>query len=335
MSFASTAHLTAILDGAQFARMVETGSSCVYALGFKRDGERVYAFWTARGQADAALTFDKDAPAEVSDVFGRTRKVATAEKALKLTISGEPQYVVTSATLASVALGKRAYPEDAVPPNVTPRVVNAMASPEAWTVSTKPDERLENRPAVGNTNYLPFRVLGRYAVRSTKDEEKGDCLEVELEQKGEVVPYLPEYAVMRLKTPAAVEGTPTTLGVWVKGNGGWGQLMWEFEDAQGERWLSCGTGGYGCDVYDWPKQASINFDGWNFVQFPITQASPVRLPNPGEVAEQWRSSGGGNGRIDYPVKLTGVVVSMTRQALNLTEMKPVRTVIRLKDLSDY
>jgi hypothetical protein len=110
--------------------------------------------------------------------------------------------------------------------------------------------------------------------------------------------------------------------------------MWEFEDAQGEKWLSCGTGGYWCDVYDWPKQASINFDGWNFVQFPIVQASPVRLPNPGEVSEQWRSSGGNN-RIDYPIKLTGLAVNMTRQALDLTVMKPVNTVIRLRDLSAY
>ena len=77
-----------------------------------------------------------------------------------------------------------------------------------------------------------------------------------------------DYAFLKLKTSAPVPGAPKTIGVWVRGNSGWGQLMWEYQDAEGEKWLSCGTGGYGCNVYDWPGQASINFDGWNFVQFP-------------------------------------------------------------------
>ena len=47
------------------------------------------------------------------------------------------------------------------------------------------------------------------------------------------------------------------------------------------------------------------------------------------------TSSGGNGRINYPIKLTGLAVHMTRQALNLTAMTPVRTVVRLKDLSAY
>ena len=39
--------------------------------------------------------------------------------------------------------------------------------------------------------------------------------------------------------------------------------------------------------------------------------------------------GGGNGRVDYPIKLTGLVVSMTREAQDITDMKPVKTVVRL------
>ena len=37
----------------------------------------------------------------------------------------------------------------------------------------------------------------------------------------------------------------------------------------------------------------------------------------------------------YPIKPTGLTVNMTRQALNLAEMTPVKTVVQLKDLSAY
>jgi hypothetical protein len=335
MSFSTTAHLTHLLDGAKFSRQLATGTITVYTLEFRRGKERIYSLWTARGTAQVSLTFAQDVAAGLSDMFGRTQSVKTENKVLKLALSGEPCYVVAPAEVASVAVGKRAYPEDQVPSGARIQIADAMARPDRWQMTDKPDERLENVPRLGNKNYLPFRQLGKYQVRAVTDEDKGECLEVELVQEGDVVPFLPEYTVLRLRTPVPVDGAPTTVGVWVKGNSGWGQLMWEFEDADGERWLSCGTGGYWCDVYDWPKQASINFEGWNFLQFPIAQASPVRLPNPGEVSEQWRTSGGGNGRIDYPIKLTGVAVCMTRQALDLTEMKPVRTVVRLKDLSVY
>jgi hypothetical protein len=334
-NFSTVAHLTQVLDRAKFVRRVPTGSLSVYALEFARVEERVYALWTARGTADVSLAFDRAAAVHQSDMFGRTTERKASANAIGLTASGEPTYVVAPGPVSAITVRGRAYPDDQPPPTATVRVADAMARVADWELDGKPDDRLENVPAVGNKNYLPFRQLGRYELRSVNDDQKGACVELELRHDREVVPFLPEYAVLRLKAPAPIQGQPTTLGVWVKGDSNWAQLMWEFEDAQGERWLSCGTGGYGCDVYDWPRQASANFDGWNFVQFPITQASSVRLPNPGEVAEQWRSSGGGNGRIDYPVKLTGVAVSMTRQALDLTEMRPVKTAVRLKDLSAY
>ncbi|HOF87948.1 MAG TPA: hypothetical protein PLZ36_07565 [Armatimonadota bacterium] len=334
MSFVTTAHLTQVLDGAQCARRLDTGSLTVYGLEFTRGQGRVYAFWTVRGTAELTVTFTGEAAVRQTDMFGRAQARRTNGNALALAISGEPIYLETTGQVAAVTVGRRAYPDDAVPAGATVQVAEAMEAADRWQMSDKPDDRLQNEPKLDNRSYLPYRVLGAYALREVADAEKGACLELELLPEGDVVPFLPEYTVLKLKQPAPIAGEPHTVGVWVNGNSGWGQVMWEFTDAEGESWLSCGTGGYWCDVYDWPKQASINFDGWNFVQFPITQASPVRLPNPGEVSEQWRS-GGGNGRIDYPIALTGLSVNMTRQALNLTEMQPVKTVIRLKDLSAY
>jgi len=130
-----------------------------------------------------------------------------------------------------------------------------------------------------------------------------------------------------------VPGEPTTLGLWVKGNSGWGRPMWEFEDAEGERWLSCGTDGWGCDILDWPGEISVNFDGWCFLRFPVTKLSPARIINPGGLAAQWVSRG--NKKVDYPIRLTGLAVEMTRKALDLTELVPVTPVLRLKDLSAF
>ena len=335
MSFSTTAHLTQVLDGAKVSRQLSTGTITVYALEFTRGDERIYALWTARGTAEMSLRFERDITARHSDMFGRARHVTTEDQVLKLAISGEPCYVVAPAEARTVTVGQRAYPEDQVPAGAKTQVADRMDLLDRWQMIDKADDRLENVPQLGNKNYLPFRQFGKYELRAVTDQERGKCLELELLQEGQIVPFLAEYTVLKLKAPVLIQGTPTTLGIWVKGNSGWGQLMWELEDAAGEKWLSCGTGGYGCDIYDWPKQAAINFDGWNFLQFPLIQASPVRLPNPGEVAQQWLTSGGGNGRIDFPIKLTGVVVTMTRQALNLTAMEPVRTVVRLSGLSAY
>jgi len=336
-SFVTTAHLTRILDRAAFARALPTGSLTVYALEFKRGGgdDRVYALWAARGTAQVAVEFPRDLSAQQSDMFGRTRDLATAGNRLTLTASGEPTYLVAPAAATAVTVGARSYPDDQPPAGAALRVADAMDAPGRWTIAPKPDPRIDNPPTLTSRNDTAFRRLGKYQLRSAADAEKGACLELELAPDADAVPFLPEYAVLKLNTPAPIDGAPATVGVWVKGNSGWGQLMWEFEDADGERWLSCGTGGYGCDIYDWPKQASINFDGWNFVQFPITHASPVRLPNPGEIAHQWQAAGAGNRRIDYPIKLTALAVSMTRHALDLTTMRPVKPVLRLKDLSTY
>ena len=145
-----------------------------------------------------------------------------------------------------------------------------------------------------------------------------------------------EYTLLKLKTPAPVPGRPTTLGVWVKGNSGWGRVMWEFQDAEGKSWLSCGVGGdeWGCDVLDWAGEISINFDGWCFLSFPISVDSPAKIISPGDVDAQWVVSGQ-NKKVAYPIKLTGLAVEMTRKGLNLTELEPVSPAIRFKDLSAF
>ena len=135
---------------------------------------------------------------------------------------------------------------------------------------------------------------------------------------------------IRLKVPVEIPGKPNTVGVTVKGNSSRARLGFDFIDAEGETWTTCGG--------DWPANLSVNFDGWHFVRFPLD--SSAKWPHhlyPNWIAGHWSPSGhAGNKRIDYPIKLVGISVLMPRKVLNLTEMKDVkRPSLCFKDFGAY
>jgi hypothetical protein len=326
-AYVAMAVATQALDKVTLRREMPTGSNCVYALDFARaDGKNVYPLWTARGTCALSLTF-KNAPAvQLTDFYGRTRTLPTAGGRLSLTAGTAVQYVVTSGALAAVTCGKRTYPEDQPPASF--QVANRMDDAGQWQLQTTPDSLLEQTQAA----HLPFRTAGRFSMRGMKDPEKGSCLEVELLRRQQpATPLLSEYCVLRLKTPITLPGEPTTLGLWVKGNSGWGQVYWEIEDAAGVRRISCGTAAHDADVFDYDGRVSLNFDGWNFLSFPITDASPIPDLSTGSVGNLWEATDRSK-PVTYPIKLTGVALSLPRQTLHLTEMTPVKQAIRLRDV---
>jgi hypothetical protein len=334
-TYPAVATVTKVLDCARFERMIPTGSLSVYALEFKRDKEFVYAFWTARGELDATLDFEKDGAVNHTELLGRTTEQKVSGGKLVLHIAEGAVYLTSSVTLKTIAsLGERTFPREQLPSNAQPIVASKMDRPAEWKLDLSVDHRLDV-PAKAPVTSTSFRRPGKYELREVKDDQHGECLELELIKDGECPALMQEYTFLRLEKPIALPGTPATVALQVKGNSSWGKVFWEIEDAEGERWLSAGTGGYGCDVYDWPEQAGLNFDGWNNLQFPITAKSPISVQSPGQDAWQWQRSGSGNGKIDYPIKLTGIAISMPRQAVNLIKMEPVKTSIRLGGLSAY
>lgn len=333
-SFNATATLTQVFDRTQFIRMIPTGSNTVYALEFKRGSEFVYALWTARGIADSIIEFEKPADITKITLYGSESKVRTDGTKLSLKVSEAPVYLISkdSVKSASVAM-TRTYPDEQYQGSDKAIVADAMGNAADWKLVMGQDKRIE-LPSF-NPLFTSARRPGKFELRQVKDDIKGDCLELELIKEGDCPTLMQEYAFLKLNKPVTVQGTPNTIGVLVKGNSSWGKIFWELEDAEGEKWLSAGTGGYGCDVYDWPDKAGINFDGWHFLQFPITEKSPVKVYSPGENQWQWQHDGSGSRKIEYPVKLTGVGVMMFRKSLNLLEMQDVDGKIRLKDLSTY
>src|SRR6185437_8547840 len=90
--------------------------------------------------------------------------------------------------------------------------------------------------------------------------------EVSLQKTGELPAVFAEYAALKLIRPVPIPGRPHSIGMWVKGDSSWGRIMWEIEDAKGKRFRS--TGG------DLGNYSALDFDGWCFLSFPLTNDSP-------------------------------------------------------------
>lgn len=324
----ATCVLTQVLDCVEFIRMIPTGSTTVYMLEFKRGGEFVYACWTARGAVKTAVDFG-GAKVTHTSLYGKVSELRSGEVEFR----EEPCYLISAKPVKSAAAAmERTYPDE-VYGMKDAKVACAMDKAEDWKLIEGEDKRLIT-PL--DPPHLTALRPGKFKLAQVKDEKKGDCLEVTLIPEGERAELISEYGFIRLEKPVTIPGTPSTLGIWAKGNSSWGKLYFELEDADGEIWVSAGTGGYGCQVYDWPEQMALNFDGWHFVQFPLTGASPVKIHSPGETQWQWQCDRSGDGKVTFPVKLRGVGFSLTRKTLNLTEMVDVKNLsVRFRDFSAY
>lgn len=287
-AYAALATLTQVLDRAQYVRAVPTGCLSVYALEFRRDDGWVYALWTPRGQRTVRLGLASGQPARVVDLVGRERALAGPVAAL--TVGTAAQYVVTPAPLATATADPAPAATPAEPPVATDSLATAQLNQDhlKWL----------DRTTGGN---LPHRLRGNCTLRTVTDAERGACQELELQPTGEAWPLLHEHGIVKLAQPLVAPGECGSVGVWVKGNSGWGDVMFEVKDANGAPKLL---------LPDWPATTAINFDGWRLVR--------QKLPE----GPTWRAK----------ASLTALVVSLPRQMLYVTEMVKVTELrVRLKD----
>ena len=133
-----------------------------------------------------------------------------------------------------------------------------------------------------------------------------------------------EYTVMKLRTAAPVRGEPSRIGLWVKGDSGWGKIIFEIQDATGALWRTEGA------YHDWPADLSVCHDGWRYMDFPIDGVSTERNISAGR---RWNTnSPKKKATIELPIKIVGLYVVMNRKALDLSEMKEVEGVLRFRDI---
>ncbi len=313
-AYVALATLTKVLDSVKLVRQMPSGSSSAYALEFERGNDRIYALWTPRGECAMELEFPADSAVVQVEFFGRQHSLKTTGKRFTITAASAVNYIISPIAATKITAGKRAFPNHQPPAGT--QVISRMDDLAQWQL-VPADQAITT----------PLRRPGKFDLRQVNDTEKGACLELELKREGEVPHVVGEYTALRLKQPLPIPGKPHTVGVWVKGDSSWGRIFWEIEDAKGERWRSSKD----LDGGDWGNQSAIDFDGWCFVTFPLTRESPARQIEPGAGIGQWQSKTGGP--VAYPLKLVGLYVQTHRQSLDLTQMRPVKQSIRLKDVS--
>ena len=324
-AYVAYATLTNVMDGVMFSRQIPTGSTTVYALEFKRhDGLFATALWSARGEVE----FTVENPAgsmRVTEMYGQKR--TENGKIVKIAGGTSPVYLLSKTPLKSVKITGRDFKADKA---LAAKAKTVAAFDDINKVTMVPDEKMSSI----NMEHLPLLKPGAFKLEQVKDDQMGNCLQVTLDTTTDPYKskYITEYTTIRLNEPAPVTGTPGVIGVWVKGDSNWGQIRFEIEDAQGEIFKnhSSGVGGWGCDIYDWPGNTSVNFDGWSFVYQTVGKSFMLPTHSPGTAMQQWISCGGDK-VIDMPVKLRAVTIGVNRHKLDLHDFKTFTPSLRIRN----
>jgi len=338
-SYVALATLTRELDGAEFVRFLASNSPSLYICEFRRGGGRVYALWLPRGEREVELTFDGDAQCTLTDSMGNASDLGTANRRARLRVSGLPVYLRTTARVAKAVAG----PTTCEAPPGSLKVADDLCDAGKWSLAAERDEFLETAhfdfPRRQGKCVLAVKDVGGVSTRResrdgdippTTDAEKGRALELKLLPQPGLSPYCPRYAILKPRAPVPIPGRPRAIGVWVKGNSCWGRVMWEFEDARGEKFFSISAGEGGWMVGDWKARTYVNFDGWNYLQVKLLTWYDSGFYGPERC--DWRFTA--EGRVDFPVRVTRIVVELRDKVVHLTDLVPVPDpAIRLRDLS--
>jgi hypothetical protein len=347
-AYVAYAVLTQALDGATFTRFVPLDSTSLYAAEFKKkDNTYVTCLWTIRGNRPVTLQLPGAAGAKLIDLMGRESAVAVKNNEATIDVTSRPCYLSTTVPIGKVQLGE---PVQDTTPGKNHFVISSLDKLEDWTINNGRDAELEVY------NFLNPRRQGTFEYKVVTAAGKA-ALEVKPKLPAAGSKYLQCYSSLILKKPIELKGEPTQIGLLVKGNGGWGRVIFELEDAKGQRWISLGAEQAGTpppwlgewlskeelaklnpktmNICDWNSddawgRSYINFDGWRLVKFPL----PGQYPGDAyhwPMNSQWRFSD--DGVVHYPLKFKRLVVTMPENVLYGTHYPaPKRYDIQLKDL---
>jgi len=321
VSYAVAAHHLSDVD---FVRAVPTGSHSAFCLEFaRRRGDRLFVCWTLRGTRSLSIHGQFDSPRVIGQQ-GNATSLTPAKGAISFEIGPSVVFVEGVTRCESSSLGPPQY----LGLPATPRtLLDSLESLNAWELEDAPD------PILDDGNWSMPRQKGEYRVTAVEDDEKGLVTQFEMKALGKRPEWIPAYQALRRTGPLEIPGKPTAIGLYVKGNSGWGRAMVELVDAKGERWLSIGMPGT-WNESDVESRSFINFDGWRWMEIPL----------PGHFGGGWHwprycywrngtSEKAGNGIVDYPLKLTRLIVEQRRKIVYVTEMVDAsREPIRLSQL---
>jgi hypothetical protein len=347
------ATLTRVLDGAKFVRDVPLGSPALYGMEFTRpDGTQAHAFWTLRGKRSVRLLMDRPGSWTLVSDQGAETLVPGPQGVVELELTPSPVYLVGAGKVegAGARTTGPGGPQYAEKPAGKSTVLASLADLGDWTIERDRDPELEYYDFVGP------RRKGDFAFEPVASfEGKHQVLRVTPRPISHGKDTMPMYAVLAHKRGIPVPGTPTEVGAWVNGNGGWGRLIFELHDASGQRWISIGAEQKDVPrrwVDDlvapdmrakWAKPAindsntddvlglsRINFDDWRWLTFPLPGNYPGER-HPWPANSQWRWDK--DGVVRYPLTFKRLIVELPEKVLHLkTFAPPPRLEIYLKDL---
>ena len=321
LSYVAYAALTKALDGVTLLKELDTGSTTVYALSFRRaDGRFATAVWCARGEVELAL--EGAGSGEAMDMVGRLTPFAGTVRA-----SESPAYVLTDRAPTGARIAGRTFATGAA---LAAKAREVYRFADVTSISNAPDPRVKSP----TYTCLPImRPSSNFTVKAVNDAERGACLEVTLDTSKEAVNrYMTEYTTLRLNEPVEIAGPAERIGVWVKGNSNWGQIRFEIEDADGDVYVNYAHPRL-WDLLDWQGLLSVNFDGWAYVscrfEGGLAYTREAGLSNSPWNREKLRPGKKIGGGIDFPIKLRAVTVGMNREKLGLTGFTKTEPSIRL------
>ncbi|MDA0838756.1 MAG: hypothetical protein O2857_13335 [Planctomycetota bacterium] len=352
-SYVGLAVLTQLLDGASFVRAVPTGSPVVYALEFKRrDRQVVTCLWTTRGKRELEIeAAGRDAT--LVEIYGRDSDLKFKSRKATIEVGIDPLYVITSKPMRSLAVGRIIH---SPMPEGEQFLISKLDKIEDWAIEQERSLELEV------FNFMCPRRRGNFQYRNVASMEgRENVIQVRPTLPVEGSVHLPMYSTVRVRQPVEIPGKPTEIGLWVYGNGGWGRVIFELEDASGQRWISIGAemGGEpnpwmadwmpkeefeklrtlgGAGISDWNSNDAwgrgyINHEGWRYLTFPL----PGQYGNKTEDYHwprnsQWRFSG--DGMVKYPLKFKSLSLAIPEKVLYLTQYEAVpRQEIYLQSLT--
>ncbi|MDD4018475.1 MAG: hypothetical protein PHV28_11085 [Kiritimatiellae bacterium] len=323
-SYVAVATATKMLDRVRGVKKIDTGDNCVNTVEFAReDGRAVTAFWSTRGEIKVKVKGEGEERWELSDMYGRAMAFDG-----KLTVSPRVMYILSEpGAVRFVNIVTRAYPDDQAPADY--RALAKCENAADWRLATGPvTPGPENQFMVRG---WPHRTWTPAAVKEVDDPEMGRCLEFELPDDGKSIsPMHYRYDCLMLKKPVKIGADFKSIGAWVKGNSGWGEIGYILEDSKDQRTYSGDTGSQG--QMDLDGRSVVDYTGWKFVCRPVKDGSSVHETKCAKPTWHWSNK---HVAQDPEVKLVGIFFAARMQPLYLDETKPCRQVIRVKSIGVF
>jgi hypothetical protein len=359
-SYIAWSTMTRMLDGAKLPRSLETGSESVYAMEFERQEPSTFVscVWSLSPGRQVEFEFTDKSPGTIIDAQGNKPESAIKyeDGKLVLTLGPRPFFMLGNTRIKSVRTLAPSVP--LVKPEGAIQVVVPAPSPSTLAVFKPVEERDAELEVY---NFMTPRRKGDFELSVAKATgaipagAAGDhAIKVTPKSLGAVKPTLamPMYTTYHLAKPVELKGEPTSMAIAVKGNSGWGRIIFELKDASGQTWRHLGApqarGEISPWLLDWmPKEmlaskedgtkepvkmadwntddvwgaSRIKFDGWKYLEVPLpgTFQGDYRMYWP--TNSQWKYDK--DGIMHYPLTVTGITVEIPEKVLKLNRYEPV------------